>query len=176
MNTNTAFLLALLTSWGFLSYSAWRLAARRGLFGPMVDLCALLCPVILFFIVAMRRTGSTKPAVCRTCYRRGCVEHEGRADSVASVEDDPGGTKTGGRWPLTMSRSQVVVGLWIGVAVVSCLAAYALVAYWPSEDVGMRLRRECESIIREMGGNNLSGDERESRIRSCIGARARGGR
>jgi hypothetical protein len=75
-----------------------------------------------------------------------------------------------------MSRSQVVVGLWIGVAVASSLAAYALVAYWPSEDVGMRLRRECESIIREMGGNNLSGDERESRIRSCIGARARGGR
>ena len=55
-------------------------------------------------------------------------------------------------------------------------AAYALVAYWPSEDVGISLRRECESIIREMGGNNLSGDERESRIRSCIGARARGGR
>jgi hypothetical protein len=47
MNTNTAFLLALLASWGFLSYSAWRLAARRGLFRPMVDLCALLCPVIL---------------------------------------------------------------------------------------------------------------------------------
>jgi hypothetical protein len=68
-----------------------------------------------------------------------------------------------------------VVGLWIGVAVASCLAAYALVAYWPSEDVGMRLRRECEFIVREMG-NNLSGDERESRIRSCIGARARGGR
>src|SRR4029450_8845624 len=61
MNTNTAFLLALLASWDFLSYSAWRLAARRGLFGPMVDLCALLCPVILFFIVAMRRTGSTNP-------------------------------------------------------------------------------------------------------------------
>jgi hypothetical protein len=77
---------------------------------------------------------------------------------------------------LTMNRSQVVVGLWISVAVASCLAAYALVAYWPSEDVRMRLRRECESIIREMGGNNLSGDERESRIRSCIGARARGGR
>ena len=168
MNTNTAFLLAPLASWGFLS------CQHGG--GAMVDLCALACLVILFFIVAMRGTGSTKPAVCRTCYRRGCVEHEGRADSVASVEDDPGGTKTGSRWPLTMSRSQVVVGLWIGVAVASSLAAYVLFAYWPSEDVGMRLRRECESIIREMGGNNLSADERESRIRSCIGARARGGR
>ena len=144
--------------------------------GAMVDLCALLCPVILFLIVAMCGTGSTKPVDCRTCYPRGCVEHEGRADSVASVEHDPGGTKTGSRWRLTMSRSQVVVGLWIGVAVASSLAAYALVAYWPSEEVGMRLRRECESIIREMGGNNLSGDERESRIRSCIGARTRGGR
>ena len=176
MNTNTAFLLALLASWGFLSYSAWRLAACRGLFGPMVDLCALLCPVILFFIVAMRRTGSTNPRFVGRATDEVVVEHGGRADSVASVEDDPGGTKTGSRWPLTMSRSQVVVGLWISVAVASCLAAYALVAYWPSEEVGMRLRRECESIIREMGGNNLSGDERESRIRSCIGARARGGR
>jgi hypothetical protein len=61
MNTNTAFLLALLASWGFLSYSAWRLAARRGLFGPMVDLCALLCPVILFFIVAMRELDLRNP-------------------------------------------------------------------------------------------------------------------
>jgi hypothetical protein len=69
-----------------------------------------------------------------------------------------------------------VVGLWISVAVASCLAAYALVAYWPSEDVGMRLQRECNSIIRETGGNDLSGDEREARIRSCIRAGAREGR
>jgi hypothetical protein len=75
-----------------------------------------------------------------------------------------------------MSKSQVVVGLWICVAVVSCLAAYALVVYWPSENVGMRLRRECDSIIREAGGNDLSGDEREARMRSCIRAGARGGR
>lgn len=99
-----------------------------------------------------------------------------RADSVASVGDDPGGAKTGSRWPLTMSRPQVVAGLCIGAAVVSSLVAYALVVYWPSEDVGMRLRRECESIIRETGGDDLSDYQRELRIRSCIEARARGGR
>jgi hypothetical protein len=55
MNLNAAF-LALLAAWGFLSYSSWRLAARRGLYGPVVNLCAVLCPLILL-LVAMRGKG-----------------------------------------------------------------------------------------------------------------------
>jgi hypothetical protein len=39
-----------------------------------------------------------------------------RADSVASAENDPNGTMTGSRWPVTMNRRQVVVGLCIGAA------------------------------------------------------------
>lgn len=78
--TINAAVLALLAAWGFLSYSSWRLAAQRGLYGPVVNLCAVLCPLILL-LVAMRGQGSGEYAICRTCYRRGCVDHGGNADS-----------------------------------------------------------------------------------------------
>lgn len=45
------------------------------------------------------------------------------------------------------------------------------------EDVGLRLRRECTSIVREANANRyISESSRESEIRDCIAQRGRAGR
>jgi hypothetical protein len=76
MSTEAVILWTFIAAWGFMSYIAWRHAARRGLYGPMVNICAVLCPVVLFFMSAHGSgAGHGKDSVCRTCYRRGCVEH-----------------------------------------------------------------------------------------------------
>jgi len=75
MSTEAVILWAFIAAWGFMSYVAWRHAAGRGLYGPMVNLCAVLCPVALFFMSAPGSDEHTENAVCRTCYRRGCIEH-----------------------------------------------------------------------------------------------------
>jgi len=41
-----------------------------------------------------------------------------------------------------------------------------------SEDLGMRLRRECETVVRE-AHPTASGVTREGHVRDCIDARAR---
>jgi hypothetical protein len=73
-----------------------------------------------------------------------------------------------------MNRRRVVVGLCIGAVVISCLMAYGLIVYWPSRDLGMRLRRECESIIREAHAEWEGRPIFEKAISACVMKRGAG--
>jgi len=73
--------------------------------------------------------------------------------------------------------------VWLVVLVVAGVALlFAAVEYGPfawtwltsSEDLGMRLRRECETVVREAHPESASNDRlRESYVRQCIDARAK---
>lgn len=163
--------------WGYFNQTAFDIFNAYWKQGLLLGASVIVWEAVAGVIWCARYgIGSVSSYISNRLGNRFATRRLRRADSVARVGDDPGGVATGSRWPLTMSRPQVVVGLCIGAALVSSLAAYAMVVYWPSEDLGIRLRRECESIIRETGGNDLSDYGREVRIRSCIEARARGGR
>jgi len=72
---------------------------------------------------------------------------------------------------VTMNRRRVVVGLCIGAVVISCLMAYV---YWPSRDLGLRLRGECESIVREAHAEWEGRPIFEKAISACVMKRGAG--
>ena len=75
MASTAVFVWVLIGAWALTSYLAWRRAAQRGLYGPMVNICAILCPLVLLFVAARQSGGRSGNDVCRTCYRRGCTTH-----------------------------------------------------------------------------------------------------
>jgi hypothetical protein len=61
-----------------------------------------------------------------------------------------------------------------GIALVYVVGEYGPFAWaWLTEDLGARLRRECETVVREAHPNVSTEDLREFYIRSCIDARAK---
>jgi len=60
MSVEAVILRVLIATWGCMSYVAWRHAARRGLYGPMVNSCAVLCHVALFFMSATAQASTQR--------------------------------------------------------------------------------------------------------------------
>ena len=79
------------------------------------------------------------------------------------------------------SRWWIHLLLWPLVSVFLLFVAALVFEYgpeawdWLTEDLGARLRRECESVAREALPAHVRGDrsERETYIRQCVDSRAR---
>jgi hypothetical protein len=79
-----------------------------------------------------------------------------------------------GEWLVTIALCLVVVAGY-GIAAAGVSDWHDVAGLFKGEDVGARLRRECESIIRE-AWPNASDSTKEIRVRLCVDERGRNGK